>query len=183
VPTQRYVAPLARRRRHIGDVSLDLPHDQHRNGRVGQNLLRFAAQNKGGHTAPPMRGHYDQVALLVFGRLDYSLPGVIVALPDSFDLHARSLGEPFDDGEFFAGEFDRFGVDDAGEILWNQTAWHCTVQRLGHRHSNDLSLHELGEADAVSNSAFAEVPSVGSKMYLYMRSASLQVGLASRRPP
>jgi hypothetical protein len=110
-----------------------------------------------------MRRHYDQVALFVFGCVDYGFPRVIVALSDSFDVHARRLSERIDDGEFFAGEFDRFGVDSAGKVFGNQAAWHSAVERLGHCNSNDRSLHELSEVNAVPDGTLAELGAVSRK--------------------
>lgn len=52
-------------------------------------------------------------------------------------------------------------VDDAREVLGDQAAWHRTVQRLRHRHSNDGSAHELGEVHSVPKSAFAKLGAVG----------------------
>ena len=49
------------------------------------------------------------------------------------------------------------------KILGDQISWHRTVQRQGHCHSNDLSFHDLGEVDAVTNSAFAEFRTVRGK--------------------
>ena len=69
-----------------------------------------------------MRGHYNQIALLLFGCVDDSLPGIIVAFADSLHLHARRLCELLDGGEPFVGEFDGFRVYDTGEVLGNETA-------------------------------------------------------------
>jgi len=128
-----------------------------------QHLVRFAAQDKSRHASPPMRGHYNQVALLFLGRVDNGFPGVVVALSDSFDLQACFAGKPFDDGEFFVGKFHRFAVNDAGEVLRNQAARHCAVQRQGHRHANDLGLREFGKPYAMPNSSFAELGSISRK--------------------
>jgi hypothetical protein len=49
-----------------------------------------------------VRSHYDQVALLVLGCPDDSLPGVIVALPNILEFHARSFGEALNYRAFLA---------------------------------------------------------------------------------
>ena len=64
---------------------------------------------------------------------------------------------------FSSASFDRFGVDDARQVLGDQISWHRTVQRQCHRHSNDLGPHDLGEVDAVTNSAFAEFRAIRGK--------------------
>jgi hypothetical protein len=75
---------------------------------VSKYFLGFAAEHKGRDAASTVRRHHDQVALLVFGCFNYRLLGMIVALLYILGLHAGSLGEPFDNGEFFLGKLDRF---------------------------------------------------------------------------
>jgi hypothetical protein len=43
-----------------------------------------------------MRGHYYQIALLLFGCVNDGFPGMIIAFTDSFDLHPGCLCELFD---------------------------------------------------------------------------------------
>jgi hypothetical protein len=56
-------------------------------------FLCFTAQHNRGNATPCVRSHYDQVALLVLGCPEDSLPGVIVALPNILAFHARSFRE------------------------------------------------------------------------------------------
>jgi hypothetical protein len=49
-------------------------------------------------------GHNDQVAAPVLGCLNYGLPGVIVARPDSLNRDANRLGGLVNEGELFGGE-------------------------------------------------------------------------------
>jgi hypothetical protein len=142
---------------------------------MGQHLLRLAAEDHGGQAAPPMRGHYDQVAALVLGCLNDGLPGVIVARPDSLNRDASRLAGLLNEGELFGGELHGFRVNGAGEVGRDQSAWRSSVQRLGDGQSDDLGLRELREAYAMPNCAFAEFAAVGRNQDAFIRGIGLVV--------
>ena len=83
---------------------------------------------------------------------------------------ARLLrGQAFRPRRVFVGKFDCLAVDDAGDILRDHTARHGAVQRLGHRHADDLRIGQFGERNAMPNGAFAEFSAVSRKeMRLYI---------------
>src|SRR5262245_9874117 len=110
---------------------------------MGQHLLCLAAQDNRGNATPSVRCHHYQVALLVFGGPEDSLPGVIVALPNILEFHARSLSEALNHREFFLGGLDGFAVDDRSKVLRNEATGHRTVKWQRHRHSDHLGLHEF----------------------------------------
>src|SRR5262245_25969593 len=127
---------------------------------MGQHLLCFAAQHYGGKPAPSVRSHHDQVALLVLGSLEDGLPGMIVALPNVLELHARSFSEALNDREFFVRDLDGFVMDDRAQVFRNEATRYRTVQWHGHRHPDHLSLREFCESYAVANGALAKLGAV-----------------------
>src|SRR3954471_16475412 len=53
-----------------GKSASGLAEHHHGNGRLGQHLLRFAAQEQVAQAAPALRGHEDDVARALLGGLD-----------------------------------------------------------------------------------------------------------------
>src|SRR5262245_50439269 len=110
---------------------------------MGQHLLCFAAQENRGNATASVRCHHYQVALLVLGCPEDSLPGVIAALPNILEFHARSLSVALNHREFFLGLLHGFAMDDRSKVLRNEATRHRTVQWQRHRYADHLGLHEF----------------------------------------
>ncbi|MNT36981.1 hypothetical protein D3C72_1730960 [compost metagenome] len=57
-----------------------------------QHLVRFAADHQCLHSAPPVRGHHDQVALPAFGLVDDGLEDVVAGDAGGIAGHASRSG-------------------------------------------------------------------------------------------
>ena len=84
-------------------ASIRLAIDEHRNGRVREQLDGFAAEHQCGNAASTVRRHHDQVASIPFRRVDNGLIRLFVLGVNEAAIHTGRRGGILDLIKVFFG--------------------------------------------------------------------------------
>ena len=88
-----------------------LAGDQHRDLGVSEHLLGLAAEQHPGESAAAVRGHENEIALLLLRHGEDGIGGKVAGQVDALAADARVFGRPLDDAEVFGrGPLDHLGV-------------------------------------------------------------------------
>src|SRR6516225_1190017 len=125
-----------------------------------EHLDRLAAENNRRDTAPPVRGHHDQIALSRLGGFDNRLIDLFMLDVERVANNTRQLSSIRNDTKHFFGVslgvflvFDR-GVFELARGNREKMEW------FGDRCSGDLSTDLFGEEDALLDGLGGEFRSI-----------------------
>ena len=108
------------------DVGSGVAVNQHRNARMGQHLVCFAAEQQGADPLVPVRRHENQVAFLSAGGFDDRLVRLVACQRQRVAFHAGGLGDAFGPTENFRGD-DGFRLMEALRHVWIENRAHIDV--------------------------------------------------------